>query len=526
MALERYSRENQGVRLTKSNLPFFLEGASLEAAPKILQTNKDVILKDFLKGFKQVNAGVPELKSMTKDQLKMLLREWNSTTPDSLGAEYGDLLAQELDKNIFTGAGLAAAFDNAMAKEGISDIKNVSERYAAEAQKILELISDRLEVYMSTLKGLQEPALLEKVLETYELTGKPIVDPDLKNYNSWQLTPQERARLSQKLSSNIEKLKEIIQELNTMSKGEAVSTKDGIKKPKTLLKSASSCFGTLGGEGIHEVIGEHSANLIKVRGKQEVVDRATMSFQQAGWKVTATSNSGQNVGLAEGKMKGQQKKPDINIYWDMGGVVIELPVSMKMRQSEQNYNFKTGQTKGAVSAQNIALGELLAMTLHSRASTAWYEKGLSAILDAPRGDAASLKADYIPFEESWQEFKEASKYVALFRSFVGTGIDGDDFATLFVVNDTVYSMYDILDQVDNNSVVRWGTSYWGKDLGIPSFSDMVKKVGGSYREGSGNIPSKNEIAERQQEELNAIKSLWNKKITIELQLTNLARTLR
>ena len=71
-----------------------------------------------------------------------------------------------------------------MAKEGISDIKNVSERYAAEAQKILELISDRLEVYMSTLKGLQEPALLEKVLETYELTGKPIVDPDLKNYNS------------------------------------------------------------------------------------------------------------------------------------------------------------------------------------------------------------------------------------------------------------------------------------------------------------------------------------------------------
>ena len=75
MALERYSRENQGVRLTKSNLPFFLEGASLEAAPKILQTNKDVILKDFLKGFKQVNAGVPELKSMTKDQLKMLLRE-------------------------------------------------------------------------------------------------------------------------------------------------------------------------------------------------------------------------------------------------------------------------------------------------------------------------------------------------------------------------------------------------------------------------------------------------------------------
>ena len=84
----------------------------------------------------------------------------------------------------------------------------------------------------------------------------------------------------------------------------------------------------------------------------------------------------------------------------MGGVVIELPVSMKMRQSEQNYNFKTGQTKGAVSAQNIALGELLAMTLHSKASTAWYEKGLSAILDAPRGDAASLKADYIPFEES------------------------------------------------------------------------------------------------------------------------------
>ena len=48
---------------------------------------------------------------------------------------------------------------------------------------------------------------------------------------------------------------------------------------------------------------------------------------------------------------------------------------------------------------------------------------------------------------------EAAKYVALFRALVGTGMDGD-FAALFIVNNTVFSVYDILNNVDNSKIIR------------------------------------------------------------------------
>jgi hypothetical protein len=72
MALAQYIRGNQGVG--SSSLPFFLKDVK-GSAPAILQTNKNVILSDFLKGFKQVNSNIPQLKSMTKEQLRTLLNQ-------------------------------------------------------------------------------------------------------------------------------------------------------------------------------------------------------------------------------------------------------------------------------------------------------------------------------------------------------------------------------------------------------------------------------------------------------------------
>jgi len=521
MALVQYIRGNQGV--SSSNLPFFLKDVR-GSAPAILQTNKDIILSDFLKGFKQVNSDVPQLKSMTKEQLRTLLNQWNSKNSGSLGEELGNNIANYIDKQIVTGAGIQAAFEAAINDNNIRNINNPAQRATAAAEEALKIITDKLTIYKDILKQVEEPALLMKVLEIHDSFNKPYSDPDLNKYNGRILSEAEKTRLSTKVSNNFSTLQDVVHTLQALSKGTySLDGKDPIQTVKSLMKTATGCFGAVGGEGIHEIIGEHAANIVKTTGEDEVVNKTTSLFQQSGGKVSGSSNLGHNVGELGTKMAGKQLKPDIEIWWDINGVTINLPVSMKARQSTSNYTVG-GKTIGTVRPQGIQLGELLAMTLNSTASTKWYEQGLGAVLHTPSKNDADLADAYQPFIESWNEFKKAAKYTALFRALVGTGITGD-FAALFIVNDTVFSVYDILNNADNSTVIRWGTGYNGKDLGIPDFDTMVSQVGGKYRDSDGKIPTHAEAGGRISEEQGWIKALWNTKIYIEIQLTNLSKSL-
>jgi hypothetical protein len=153
-----------------------------------------------------------------------------------------------------------------------------------------------------------------KVLEIHDSFNKPYSDPDLSKYNGRILSEAEKTRLSTKVSNNFSTLQGVVNTLQALSKGTYdLDGKDPIQKVQSLMKTATGCFGAVGGEGIHEIIGEHAANIVKITGEDEVVNKVTSLFQQSGGKVSGSSNLGHNVGGLGTKMAGKQLKPDIEI---------------------------------------------------------------------------------------------------------------------------------------------------------------------------------------------------------------------
>ena len=228
-----------------------------------------------------------------------------------MGEQLGNNLADYLDKEVITGAGIAASFANAIEKKEISSITDAAAQSAAAAQQALDIIMDRLATYINILKQVDEPALLMKIIELHNSCKTPVSDMNLAPYNNTKLTESELARISSKVSSNFQKLQEVIDTLQTLSQGKGTIGEHPIEQVENLLSTAAKCFNPIGGEGIHEIIGEHAANLVKVKAEEEVIEPTKSMFQQSGGKVSAHSNLGANTGT--GKMQGKQLKSDIEI---------------------------------------------------------------------------------------------------------------------------------------------------------------------------------------------------------------------
>ena len=296
------------------------------------------------------------------------------------------------------------------------------------------------------------------------------------------------------------------------------------------MASIKSSFNTIGAEGIHESLGNHVANTVGANINQELMSKLKINelFPSSnGWRIISKSNMASNLGLRGTKMSGEQQKDDIKIFWSDGTYTIALPVSMKARYSEENYDIKNpgGPLKGEIRPQGISLGELLDM---SYKTTSVFEQAWSTWLSGRFGYQTTYVWDYknirYPYlVQSWNEFKRMSKYTALFRSLVGT-VNNDDFAALLIVNSTIFSIYDILEQADNSEIVYWSNKY-GSSGEPPDFIDIANDVSATIKSLNSTflLSIKDEMRDASVQE--TIRSWYKKKYSIAINLTGLQSVL-
>ena len=504
-----------------SRLPFFASDIG-SSTVQIRQMSKDIILRDFVSQFKKVNQAASQVQNLSKEQIKTLLKQWNSTSPESFGEQYSGELAKYTNEYL-SGAGLMQEIESFLQTKDYTNLEN-SDKAASRAQKALEIINNRLGNYKSILEGIAEsgpnanldPITLEKIISLYNQSGNPVNAPEFQGQTL--ILPSsvqtENSNKVQTALSNLEQIISVLQSIAGGGKGALTGVgKDNrtITNPTEILRLAVSAFNNIGSEGIHEPLAAHIANVVKLKGNTEVIDVVDKMFRSvSGFSVHGESYMTANLGAKGTKMAGAQLKPDIELRWDLGSFQIIFPTSNKLRQSKRNFNKTTGSTFGNLHPQGITLGELLGMTLTS--SPKWFEAGWSAILNAPMGrhtyQIDNEQGFFLPYEAKWQEFKHNAKYIALYRALIGTGITGD-FAALLIVNDKVFSMYDILEQVENPAVVRWSLSH----SQIPSFNELRQEISGEFTD---NIPK--DASSRISSQTSAIEQIYNKKYYIEIQL--------
>lgn len=507
----RYARGNQNSVLTKNLADFYSE--ALDSPCGLLQNSKDQILNDFLQGFKakqQWNSD-PRLNSISIDQLKALLKDHTNVGKDKgkIGEELGKELASELQKKILTGAVLSGNVE-AVRLQGGADVESGASANAAAIQKELDKIKDAIGGYIEILKNGQDNLLLIKLVSMYQKAGGTFTHDELSRFNGMTLNSVNSASNLSKVSSALDALSEKI----AILQGQANSP---FKTLEGLVDSAKQNLNEIGSEGIHESLGAHVTNVVATKVNTDLMTHLDPKklFTGEGWKIVSVSNATSNLGQV-GKMKGKQQKDDIIITWTNGVYTIDLPVSMKARYSARNYSVSTGRLKGNLYPQGIALGELIDMSFRSRSV---LENAWSTWLTEPKGYYTTYMGDkkaslYPLVIQDWNTFKEQAKYTALFRALVGTGIN-EDFSALLIVNSSIFSIADILDLSDNSRVVRWKEP-------LPDFIEIASDTASLFdtlRWPDVGDPIRYDFVR------SILKTWYQKKYYIEIQLTNLASVL-
>ena len=523
--LDKYAKSKND-RLSAALLPFFVSDINT-SLPNIIQNAKDQIMTDFIQGFQYHNKNFNWSGDAEKDrqQVELIFDQWKIKNDSSIASELSQNYAELMDNQILTGGGLSGAFEAYLASEDYSAISTYAEKYVARAQKVLELIANKLRNYISVLSSIEEPEKLRRIIALYQQTGYPISDSFLAKYNNEKINVNQ---FNAKVETNLTNLEGIIQALASAGVSEkgtsihGIYQKDegskGIYSPQKLLSLAIAAFNNIGSEGIHESltafgaskVGEHA---LKIR------QEATDTFINSGFRVIGSSNEGQNKGIVGTKMEGKQLKPDVKITWQGDTWSLEFGVSDKLRQGRGAIGTH-GQPIGEVRPQGIYLGELLAMSIQN-GDTSFFEQNWSALLSGPGKYSAFNSITINEAVNAWNDFKNAAKYIALFRGLVGTGLEGD-FASILVVNSTVFSIYDILKNVDSWTFSGGGISQavrWYQE--IPDFLELRTQVSGKY--GKGNYPKQKDS--RVIEQRKAIDTIYNKKYYIELQLSTLMSVL-
>ena len=500
--------------------------------PTVIQNAKQQILQDFAFGFKQntKKLTVAPFNTMSFEEMRMWLKDWTSGYQGGIiGQEMADTIAEKLQSDPYTGAGIVKGFNETFSKGGRVSLagKNVAE----QCDYVMDLIWNYLSRYCQVFDENGEDALLLKCLELAQIGangGSKSAADILAKYNNKKIPVAAQNSLSAKVQSNFATLSKILeqaQQAAAMGRGGAGITTMrntfGDKKwtPKKMAKQLGSIFNALGGEQVGEIVGSAAAVEVLQKGDKEVIRRLEQMFAASGGKiVVGVAKTGEDT-IQIGDGLPIQQKGDWSIVIQKGRVVVRIPVSSKLYQGGSNGKKYTpiGEPfNGIIAAQTIGLDQLLAITLNG--SVDWLEQHMAALSRVPQGRWADLGNQGDPAAYAlWKEFKEAAKYTGLFRALVGTGAktkSGIDFAALLIVNNQIYSMADILKAF----VIKPELFMAGKGNGpdnIPNWTEVRQAIAGPfYGQHMGEI----DINQRLSTQYSAIRTLYGKKYNFEINI--------
>ena len=494
-----------------SNFVYFL--SKVTANPPVLKTieqAKQDILNNFLDNqMKMIKSG-----SISKTELEKFLLSWNSNNENSIAAAISKELSNRMDySNILTGAGFKNKFEQEVGKKEESTLTPNQQAIA-----LYDLVQNQLQLYLDTLfsNGISNAtyALIKQLAESSS-TGKQTTSNSLalKNlsdgmaFNKTTLLAAEN-----KFQSIIKELGNIMQAIASIGSGKENTTykKSGTKQYADiyeLANAAASSFSAIGGEYIYEPIAVVAANAVKNKVTTEL-EKTNNLLSKDGWKVSADW-----VPTQDSYINGHQGKNDMYFTVSNGSITMTLGGSIKLRQGKGLQS--DGGFKRAINPQeNFNLGQFIDIATNNTGKN-FYEQYWSLYLTRPdNGEriATNTRQYLKPAIDNWNLMKQVGKYEAVLRILTGSGLK-NDFASIFVVNNQIVSMYAILKKFVDSDKNNSKNGIW---ISGPGYNSTFPSLAANYRT---NHFDKKEEAESKF--YNMLGTIYSKKINIQVNMAKI-----
>lgn len=452
----------------------------------------------FTQRFNQVNG-----TKYTGRQIKSLMDNWTSN---------GGVIGKNIDKvmqNIanFDSKGIAKSYSTSgdIFVDGVS-LANVGAAFSSSVQDCLTHVSsittavnEAVNNVIWTLASNYEYLVAARLVDAYYTSGN--VPSDLQGIPTDASISAGMVKESEtKIVLAMEKVRENLDILASLGDGSSADIQNSFQSSAD---SIAAAFNSIGGT-VHEMAEAHAINVAANEGQQLIMEndeKIKQMVSAADGKFYSNWTAQQITDTLEGK----ESKEDVHIYWNKGGIVLEFGGNIKLRESAPFQG--SGPGSRALGVEGFVARSMtykqLAKKLNAFAPGAG-QYGYSLV--GALGTTVNAM--------DWYNIRQAAGALSLVDAIAGSGIQGDH-STLLIVNNKIFSIYDILRKIYDNSdtILKYGGSKYylveGFDLGTLRSKVMPSQNG-------GNVFSKAVRRNRL-----AYKVLSNAKISITLNMGHL-----
>lgn len=459
-----------------------------------INSAKTKILEEFLNRFRAYNKNTG-----IKDEKIISLLEAFSTN-----GQVGSSIIEQINNlnfkdggnkstGLYTGAGLG---NSRFRTDGEIEVK-----IPEQAAKINRTIRENLQSSIDVLGKFSKDITIAALKEAY--TGVPSnISKILKTKkDTYYISGLESEISDVNVKKSVSRLRENINKLDNISKGEKPSSQDEID---SIIKSVQGCFSAIMGV-MYEPVAAHAINLARDKFDTEGKKAIDAAFSASGGIVSA-----QQTGQKGKELYGHDAKEDIELTWTQNEISYRFGASIKLAQREEVLSGK-GYINNLHSRYNIGRYIADAFSLAGKKSDS-SKRHWEAVWGArDTGNASSI---YRKALESWRTMVEYGKYSAALRALSGSGAELD-FAALIIVNNKIYSLYDLLKKMTND--FKTYMSINGIKTDFYSLREQVK-----LSVGNSNLRKKDIVIEdRLAKTIPAIEKVYASEVKINLKLASL-----
>lgn len=464
---------------------------------------KQKVLNTFLQRFQNsVNFNKANLnkKNITKQQALTFLKQI------SHNGSIGGILEQELSSQHFIDNAMGENINLVTTGAGINvPNKILAAKIPEEAVRILDIVNTKINMIISVFSKYGEKLLISQLINLQN--GQPI-PKELSYLNNQGFSRQLLSLYDIASEELIQSLQDNIQDIAAIGIGQKTSTKVDFISLVTNIRGA---FNNIGGFLNEEAI-SFFFNSVSVTGAKDISEKINSVIKSTPHAKLIELNKSEFV---NDRISGKDVKNDITVDFTKDKVVFHLGGSIKNSQS-------TKSLKGNVTIKNVhsgfSLGDLIteSYTLAGKdiSEVGGYEAAIGAVFNSPLAGSSNNNS-YITM---WNSLKEYGKYAAALRMLTGSGdFNANDFSSLFIVNDKIYSMYQILENLTKNFDLYTGSMR--KALDDANIKDLYSKNRKAVRAKAAKGPQMKEW--RSETTKRYIQDFYNKKIQMDLNLTKM-----
>lgn len=385
--------------------------------------------------------------NLSFNDIQNLLHQWDSDsgiigkTMESRMQQIADFNLKGIAQNYSTSGGLLIEGTNTyLSQESYKAFQRSKKTALENISKIHTTIDNSINGIIEVMANNNEYLMVAAIVQAYyegmdnvPATLKASLPPNF-TIEDYKIELAEKTRVPACLTTIRQKLNDLDNISGRKSKSEV------LESYKSAVESISKAMNTVGG-----FVGEAAAMFASWQGPKKGKDMLVQEeekirqiVEKSGCGTYVSGWSGENKAVNDnGESTGKDAINDIEIFWNKDGIVFTLGGSVKTRQGKE---FRSGNNKslkvGGLSAKEVTF-EKLARDVSPYFGGADVEKFAGEAV-------AALGRPQSEYSKSWYNMKSAIGALTLLDSLSGLGKSSNDFASLFIVNNHIYSMADIL----------------------------------------------------------------------------------